>query len=497
MKKHILTLIVFSSGALVMILELLASRLFSPYLGNSLPVWSALIAVILGALSLGYWYGGRLADQGANWKTFASFFFAAAILVLLTLLLQTRILAFLSEVSSNIYLTSIVAAVILFGPVSMVLGFVSPYAVRLRLTQISESGQTVGNLYAWSTLGSIVGTLAAGFLLLPSLGHRQLLWLCVVALLYLGFLAYFPDSWKKDLAALVACIFITFWGAIIIELSKNKVNLDFDTQYSRVIIGDKIAYQGRNVRFWQTDWKTAQSAMFIDNPIELVHEYTKFYDLFLSFKPDLKESLMLGGAAFSYPKYFLETYPDKNMDVVELDGAAVDIATEYFYLNPNHPRLNIFVADARPFLRQNDKKYGAIFFDAFSTAASIPHQLTTVEFVQDVFDGLEDDGVAIVNIISPISGEKSQLLRALYKTYAQVFPNLYLFRVNTGFAMDKPQNIILVADKNIQAKDKDYASLSSLSYWQNYYDEEIFFDDVPVLTDDYAPSDYYAVEMLY
>jgi spermidine synthase len=497
MKKHLLTFIVFSSGALVMILELLASRLFSPYLGNSLPVWSALIAVILGCLSLGYWYGGKLADRGANWKSLGQFFFMAAGIVFVTLLLQERVLEFLSNLSPNIYWTSIAAAVLLFGPVGVVLGFVSPYAVRLRLTQLSDSGQTIGNLYAWSTLGSIVGTLAAGFVLLPSLGHMQLLWLCVVSLLILGVVAYAPDNRRFRWLGIIACVILAFWGSLLLEFSKDKEMLDFDTQYSRIIIGDKLAYQERPVRLWQTDWKTAQSAMFLDNPIELVHEYTKFYDLFLSFKPDLKNALMLGGAAFSYPKYFLETYPDKNMDVVELDGAAVEIATKYFYLNPNHPRLNIFVADARPFLRQSRTQYGAIFVDAFSTIAAVPYQLTTVEFVSNVFNNLEADGVAVVNVISAVQGEKSKLLRALYKTYAQVFPNLYLFQVKSGVPFDSVQNLILVADKNIQAKEENYAALSSLSYWQNYYDEEIFFDDVPLLTDDYAPSDYYSVELLF
>ncbi|HPL93254.1 MAG TPA: fused MFS/spermidine synthase [bacterium] len=497
MKKHLLTLIVFSSGALVMILELLASRLFAPYLGTSLPVWSALIAVILGCLSLGYWYGGKLADRGANWKTFGQFFFVAAGIVFVTLLLQARVLEFLSNLSPNIYWTSITAALLLFGPVGVVLGFVSPYAVRLRLTQLSDSGQTIGNLYAWSTLGSIAGTLAAGFLLLPALGHQQLLWLCVVALLILGVLAYAPDSRRFMVAGLIACVILAFWGSLLLEFVKNDEMLDIDTQYSRVIIGDKIAYQGRNVRFWQTDWKTAQSAMFVDNPLELVHEYTKFYDLFLSFKPDATDALMIGGAAFSYPKYFLATYPDKRMDVVELDGAAVDLASQYFNLDVTDPRLQIFVQDARPFLRQNTKQYGAIFFDAFSTNGMIPHQLTTLEFAQDMFDGLTDDGVAVLNIISAVQGEDSRVLRALYKTYAQVFPNLYLFQVNTKFPVERAQNLILVADKNSTRKSDDYATLSSLSYWQNYYTQALDTRDVPVLTDDYSPADYYAVDMLY
>jgi len=173
------------------------------------------------------------------------------------------------------------------------------------------------------------------------------------------------------------------------------------------------------------------------------------------------------------------------------------LASQYFNLDVTDPRLQIFVQDARPFLRQNTKQYGAIFFDAFSTNGMIPHQLTTLEFAQDMFDGLTDDGVAVLNIISAVEGEDSRVLRALYKTYAQVFPNLYLFQVNTKFPVERAQNLILVADKNSTRKSDDYATLSFLSYWQNYYTKSLDTRDVPVLTDDYSPADYYSVEMLF
>jgi len=489
MKKHLLTLIVFSSGALVMILELLAARMFAPYLGTSLPVWSALIAVILGALSLGYWYGGKLADRGANWKRFGQFFFVAGGIVFVTLLLQKIVLQFLSNLSPNIYWTSIVAALLLFGPASVVLGFVSPYAVRLRLTQLNESGQTVGNLYAWSTLGSIVGTLSAGFLLLPFLGHLQLLWFCILALLFLGFLAYFSDSWKKSALALFACVCLAIWGSFIIGLFKNPQLLDIDTQYSRILIDDSLSFQGRKVRLWQTDYQTAQSAMFLDDPIDLVHDYTKYYDLFLDFKANTKQALMIGGAAFSYPKYFLANYPDKKIDVVEIDGAAVQLAEKYFYLDADHPNLQIFVADARPFLNKNQKKYDAIFVDAFTANATIPYQLTTVEFVRSLSANLLDDGVVVLNIISPVSGDKNKVLRSLYKTYAAVFPKLYLFQMNKKYPLEQTQNIILVADKSLSPDSQN------LSFWENEYSAVIDYNDLPLLTDNYAPTDYYALNI--
>ena len=167
MQKYILEIIVFICGAAVMILELVGSRIMAPYLGTSIVVWTSLIGIILGFLSLGYWWGGKVADQNPSYKMFSFVIFVGAIFVGLIVFIQSMVLNFIQNGITNIYLGTIIATLTLFAVPSALLGMVSPYAVRLKIKDVTTSGRTVGNLYAISTIGSIVGTFAAGFLLIP------------------------------------------------------------------------------------------------------------------------------------------------------------------------------------------------------------------------------------------------------------------------------------------------------------------------------------------
>ncbi len=170
--KFILELTVFVCGALVMIYEIIGSRLISPYLGASTYVWTSLIGVILGALSLGYWLGGKFADKRPDIKALTSVIFLAGGLVSVTILLKDLILSFITQAPIGLELKSMFAALLLFAPASVLLGFVTPYAVKLKMSSLKDSGKTVGRLYALSTVGSILGTFLAGFFLIPFVGSE-------------------------------------------------------------------------------------------------------------------------------------------------------------------------------------------------------------------------------------------------------------------------------------------------------------------------------------
>ncbi|MFH1533488.1 MAG: fused MFS/spermidine synthase, partial [Nitrospirota bacterium] len=163
MKKYILEIIVFFSGAIVMVLELVGSRVLAPYVGTSILVWTSLIGIILGSLSLGYYLGGRIADKKASFRILAFILFSAAILITLTTLIKSPVLTFIQTSIRDLRTASVVATILLFTPASIALGMVSPYSVKLKLHRLEATGRTVGNLYALSTIGSIVGTFLAGF----------------------------------------------------------------------------------------------------------------------------------------------------------------------------------------------------------------------------------------------------------------------------------------------------------------------------------------------
>jgi hypothetical protein len=163
LKRSVLETTVFVCGAVVMIYEIIGSRIVSPFIGTSTYVWTSLIGVILGSLSLGYWLGGRVADKRPDAKILALVVFVAGGINLGDDPDQgcdPRCSRLNADRTRN---KAVIAAILLFAPASIALGFVTPYAVRLKMQSVSDAGKTVGRLYALSTVGSIVGTFAAGF----------------------------------------------------------------------------------------------------------------------------------------------------------------------------------------------------------------------------------------------------------------------------------------------------------------------------------------------
>ena len=179
---------VFICGALVMIYEIIGSRIVAPYLGTSTYIWTSLIGVILGALSLGYWLGGRAADRNPNVRMLAGAVFTAATLVSVTILVKDIALQLISESPIGGEFRSLLAALIVFAPASVALGFVIPYASKLRIESLDNAGSTVGRLYALSTVGSIAGTFLAGFVMIPFVGSVRTLYFIGGALFAVSFL---------------------------------------------------------------------------------------------------------------------------------------------------------------------------------------------------------------------------------------------------------------------------------------------------------------------
>jgi predicted membrane-bound spermidine synthase len=153
--KYILEFAVFLCGAVVMVFELVGSRVIGPFLGTSLFVWTSLIGVILASLSLGYYLGGRQADKKVSLSRLARIIFLAAICIVITIGIKDVLLLFLQKNVGEIRIAAVIASIVLFMPASIYLGMVSPYAAKLKLSSLENTGRTIGNLYAISTAGSI------------------------------------------------------------------------------------------------------------------------------------------------------------------------------------------------------------------------------------------------------------------------------------------------------------------------------------------------------
>ncbi len=483
-------LIAFISGAAVMVLELVGSRLLAPYVGTSLPVWTALIGMILASLSVGYAIGGRAADAHPEPSGLAWILGFASITLLGIAAFTDVVLAWILNFIPDLRAAAVIASALLFSVPSILFGMITPYMVRLKFEAPEKVGKTTGNLYALSTVGSIAGTFASGFFLIPYFGSRTLiiiLGFCVACLISL----IDPRRYWKITAglcslAVLAYLAVTAFSAI----AAGAGFVELDTGYNHVrIIKMEDAATGRPITVLQMGTET-HSASFEDSD-EPVFPYIRFYRLIRHLNPETQRALMIGGGAFTYPRDYAAMFPEATMDIVEIDPALPKLAEQYFRFSPS-PRLRTIAEDGRTFVNRDHEPYDAIFIDAFSSY-NIPFHLTTREAVERFSHLLAPEGAVLMNIISPLEGPETRLLSAIHATYRAVFPYVYLFQVEPH-SPRSPQNLMLVAmGKEIPPARLD-TSLEISDMLALLYKRDLE-SEVPPLTDDFAPVEQYAAEI--
>lgn len=489
-----LEVIVFVAGAVVMILELIGSRILAPFLGTSIFVWTSLIGLILGALSFGYYLGGYFSKNNPSFKFLSLTLILAGFFVLLIALIKEPVLNF--SMNFGIKIGSIFATTILFVIPSILLGMISPYSVRLKIKSLETSGSAAGNLYAISTVGSIFGTFLAGFWFIPTFGSLNILFGLGLILILTSFLGLPNKFIASRFFLLIFMVFVLVLSNYLSALQGFIV--DTDSSYNHIRVFDTISDQNKRPLRILMIGNEIHSALYLDTK-EMGAKYTKFYRLDSVFRSEIKSALVIGGGAYLQPSDLVKRFSDIQIDVVEIDPEVTKTAKEYFGFKEN-PQTNIYHQDGRIFLNNNKKKYDAIYIDAFLSSYSIPFQLTTLESVKKIYDSLTENGVVLVNMVSSLDGEKSIFFKSEYKTFAEVFPHLYVFPIYTQ-QEDAVQNIMLVvskSEKKLSPRDLlNRANTQEEIEYVNHLDlRPVNLEGIKILTDDFAPVDYYISKFL-
>lgn len=484
----VLELTAFVAGASIMAIEIVASRILAPFLGNSIVVWSSLIGVILAALSYGYLKGGALADRDPSLSQLSAIMVSSALLTTFIAVGKNVCLAMASRIP-DIRVAAIVAELLLFAPVSFTLAMASPYVVRLKLKDVGATGATVGRLYAISTIGSIVGTFGAGFYLLALVGSTSILF-CIAAMLLICSILLSARSHLMHKIAAVLIISLSVYRAprTSAPFVAGKIVYEADSHYNHCLVyeaNDRVT--NRPIRSLVIDRYGRQSSIFTDKNDDLVLEYLKYFRMADHFHPKPARSLLLGGGGFTYVADYFRRNPGQELDVVELDPALVEIARRFFELKPE-PGLRIFTEDARVFLNRCRRKYDIVYIDTFNSAVIVPHYMATVETARLVYDALAPDGVVMLNVISAIEGERGQFLRAELATYRAVFPRVELFKLNGSASV--PGNAIIAAFKSAEEPKWTSEDPETAARLSHRWTRPVSLDK-PVLTDEFAPVEVY------
>ena len=484
MKKYLLEITTFIAGATGMIIELVASRILSPYLGNSNLIWTCIIGMMLAFMSLGYFIGGKLSDKHPKRNLLSLFLLNSATFISLIPMIEIYAIEPISKINFSLPLLAIICSTITFGIPSMFLATASPFAVKLKDKELEEIGGVSGRMSALSTIGSIVGTFLAGFVLIPKLGVKNIILLVVIVLVILSYLIYEDKDIKytiKIIATLVILVSLVLVGKKMFLQKHEDMILDTDSEYSRIWIKKFTNNSGKEYNTLEVDKGYESIASGEKN---LTADYLKYYDLFNYYQENTENVLMIGGAAYTYPSYFLEQYKDKKIDVVEIDSKMTELAEKYFDLNTQNENLNIYHEDGRRYINTTQNKYDCILIDAFK-GLNVPFQLTTEEALIQAKRNLNENGIVITNIISALDGKNANFIKYEYATYKKVFKDVKIFNVQNGmFNDDELQNLILVGFKgNVIEKNDEY------NKYKNLLKNEVldFSSDKNVVTDELCP----------
>ena len=410
---------VFVVGAGSLGAEIAAARMLAPYFGASTIIWANTIATVLVALSVGYWYGGKLADRNPSMRGLFRIVLLASILLAIVPFVADPFLTVavdaLDSISAGAFVGSLIAVLVLVATPVFVLGLVAPYAIRMAMHVVEEAGQVSGRLYAISTLGSLAGVFASALLLIPLVGTRRTFLAFALALALVAVLGLRQRRLALAPAVLIALMLLPVGTVKATEDGARVIHeADTEYQYARVVenlSGDRFLELNEG----QAVHSLRRKGSYLTG--DIWDEY-----VILPFaardRPPSRIAI-LGNAAGTTARAYGHFFPGTKIDGVEIDGELSEIGREYFDMRA--PGLRTYTDDARPFLRRTDERYDAIFVDAYRQPY-IPFYLATKEFFELVRDRLRPGGVVVVNAGHPEGS--TDLEEVLGATMAEVFPTV-------------------------------------------------------------------------
>lgn len=430
--KRFIYLTVFVSGMTTLGIEFAASRLLGSVFGTSNLVWASIIGLILIYLTVGYTLGGRWADRDPSQVKFYTLLIWGAFTAGIVPFIARPVLYAAADAFDQLQVGVLLGAfsavlVLLVVPVTL-LGTVTPFAIRLVITDTQEAGKTAGRIYAISTLGSFLGTFTPDLLLIPWVGTR---WTFVIFSLLLSIVGlsglFLAGGWKAGLKwawmPVVILALGLIWGPGPVKKHPDQI-YEKESSYNYIQVLEKEGY-----RFLRLN--EGQGIHSIYHP-----DYTAYWGTWMQVLPapffnpapttpdDVNTMAIIGLAAGTSARQASGAFNDLPIDGYEIDQEIILIGQEYFDMGL--PNLTAIPEDGRWGLVHSGKVYSLISIDAYRPPY-IPWHLTTQEFFQEVYQHLDDRGTLVLNVGRV--PEEDKLLAGLVATIQTVFPSVYVIDI--------------------------------------------------------------------
>lgn len=465
LQKRYLFVAVFISGMTTLGTELSASRLLGTVFGTSNIVWANIIGLMLLYLTVGYFVGGKIADRYPSSKVFYQILCWGAFSVGLIPFIARPVLQASARAVLNINAPLLVGSfgviIIVFAIPITLLGTVSPFAIRLAVTDMESTGSIAGRMYAISTVGSLIGTFLPVLFLIPSVGTNLTFIVFSAVLLTIALVGLILTDPRR--ATFYAWMPVALVLLAVFALPSSTLRPPPDG--AEILYEDESAYNYIQVARWGdanilllNEGQGIHSMYFPDFPDYLETQGT--WDFYLAapffnedYAPeDMGSMAMIGLAGGTTPKQYTQVFGPIPIDGVEIDAEIAEVGREYFAMNEEN--LNVIIQDGRYVMAVTENTYDIIAIDAYRLPY-IPWNLSTVEFFQQVDSNLNEDGVVAINVGRTVTDRR--LIEAFAATLGEVFPSVHVIDVpNTC-------NSIMVATRQPTSADNLLANREQLN----------------------------------
>lgn len=474
--------VVVLPAAVLMALEIVSSRLLAPAFGNSVYVWGSIIGVFLAAMSAGYVLGGAHADRRPDLTAVGRLLLLAVIFQWATAIFGRQMVEAIGAATGGRPAGTLLATALLFGPSTLLLATVSPFAVRLAGIDRQRLGNVSGGLFALSTAGSLVGTLLATFVLIPAMSLDAILALLVSGTAVAAALAS-GRSWAAAGAVLVA-------GAAWLSPSPHpgwqKVLAERATPYQTLVVREvdgTRTLSSDGVPHGAIDVSTGHPNL----------RYVHAAEILRLFAPQPRELLLLGLGSGGVGRLLTERTPGLAATYVEIDPAVLEVASQHFEFRQG-PAMRVAMEDARRFVDGSQERWDWIYCDTYIGRA-VPFHLATREFFELLRSHLAPGGAIGLNLAGSIDHPFS---RSIYRTLSHVFNRVEIFSIAAS------GNFILIAHMGPAIGASELAERAArldraasaesggprfAALARHRLGVELDLASVPVLEDGYAPVD--------
>ena len=477
-----LLLVAFFEGGAVMAVELVGAKMIAPFYGNSLYVWTAVLATTLAGLAGGYFFGGYVSEKKDPQRSLFIILTIAAIITALMPFTATKVMT--ATLSMGLKSGTVTSSLVFLFPPLFCFGMISPLIVRCLSSKIEMVGRAAGNVYAISTVGGIIFTFITGFYLIPGAGLKTSTYIMAAiiavfpAIFFLGRKKFGPPT-----AMLCAFVLVNlFHGKALAdkpsaERSYIKIIHRNDGVLGQIMVADDTLGASRslfinnisqsfiNVRTGESRWK-------------YVHRIAAYS----SVKPAGSKVLLAGmGGGLLAQKLSMLGF---DLEVIDLDERMQQVSAEYFGRNG---KMSVITDDIRHFLHTSDKKYDIVILDV-SLGENQPSYVYTQESFASVNKLLKDEGLLFIHFPGILQGEAGLSVRSVGRTLEAAGFTAKL--IDTKPKVDSPSELIFFASKDNMLPDLSRARMPELAAAYkfplsgNIYIDTVNFSKGIVLSDD-------------